>query len=472
MTTRSKDGARTLPKAGTTVTSESRPPAGPAETAPGLVLAWAAEQVHAHDRVRLAADEVTVGRAATASWCIPDERLSRTHFSVRAQGGRFLVRDLGSRNGTFADGARLEAPREIEPGAVLRAGDCVFVLEPDLARLAAPGERAGFDIAGRFHAAPLLQRLRLAARTGRHLLVHGETGAGKELAARALHELLGPTGRNGPLVAHNAARFAGEDDAVTTIFGVVKGAFTGVEARPGALEQAASGTLFLDEVHNLPARVQRSLLRFAEDGLLQRVGESAGRKVDVRLVLGTNVPLDAALADGRLAHDLVARLHTVEVPPLRERRADVPSVFGAVLECVLARLQIDPAPVGAALDARTVERLCRHDFRRGNVRELETLASLIGARIAVGEEPRAALRGAVEEAFPAAPAAGEPVAEEAAASSYERHRAEIIAAWRKVDGNLTRLEQTLEAQGIRCSRRWLAVFLERWGVRASRHHHS
>ncbi|MBN1771634.1 MAG: sigma 54-interacting transcriptional regulator [Deltaproteobacteria bacterium] len=475
MTARTTDAARRRPPAGTTVTQESTPSVHPAAPVPGLVLAFAPVGLATHDRARVGADELTVGRAPAAAWCIPDERLSRAHFAVRFADERFVARDLGSRNGTFADGARLETPRELAPGTVLRAGECAFVLERDLGRLAAPGERPAHDIAGRFHGPPLVQRLRLAAHTGRHVLLHGETGAGKELAARALHALLARTGRGGPLVAQNAARFAGEDDAVSSIFGLVKGAFTGVEARPGALEQAAGGTLFLDEVHNLPVRVQRSLLRFAEDGLGPRVGEAVGRKLDVRLILGTNVPLDQAVADGRLAHDLVARLHPVAVPPLRDRRADVPGIFAAVLHRVLAALGHEAEAVLAALDARAAERLLRHDYRRGNTRELESLAALVAARLAVGEPPAAALRGALDEALPAAPApapAGDPGAEpnalDAAASAYERHRAEIVAAYREVDGNLTRLEQVLEARGVRCSRRWLAVFLERWGVRARR----
>ena len=126
---------------------------------------------------------------------------------------------------------------------------------------------------------------------------------------------------------------------------------------------AAGGTLFLDEVHNLPLRVQRSLLRFAEDGLLQRAGEPTGRRGDVRLVLGTNVAVEAAVADGRLAHDLLARLHRVGIPPLRERRADVPAIFLEVL-----RRTLDPdtfSVVEKHIDAGLAERLCLHDYREG-----------------------------------------------------------------------------------------------------------
>jgi DNA-binding NtrC family response regulator len=497
----------------TTLTAEGAGIGGTAGgPVPGLLLAWTPPGTLADDRPAVGA-ELTVGRGSSCDWCIPDDLLSRTHFAAGSSGGRVLVADRGSRNGTFVDGVRLTAPREVTAGAVLRAGGCVFVVAADLRAVAPPGARPLFGIAGPFHADGIARRLRLAARSGRHVLLEGETGTGKELAARAVHELLGAAGRGGALVAHNAARFAGEDNAVTTLFGVARGAFTGVEARAGALETAGGGTLFLDEVHNLPARVQRALLRLAEDGMLQRVGEPAGRRVDVRLVLGTNAAVDDAVADGRLAHDLVARLHRVTLPPLRERRADVPGIFRHVLLAVAGPGLADA--VASHLEATVVERLCRHDFRRGNVRELQDLAARIAARIVEGEAPRPAIAAAIDEVLgPAAPqdglppgageepsglaarlrggpggveprsgglppGAGEepsgfkphglgPPGDPDAVSPYERHRAEIVAAWREADGNLSRLEQTLRARGLKLNRRWLAVFLDRWGVRAGR----
>jgi transcriptional regulator with AAA-type ATPase domain len=443
---------------------------GPPQAAatPGLVAAWLPPGIVADDRAPLGG-EVTVGRSSSAGWFIPDDRLSRTHFAVRREGARFLVRDLGSTNGTHVGGARLAAAREVGPGAVIRAGGCVFVVVGDIASLARPGEQSEFGVAGRFHAATIVRQIELAARSGRHVLLEGETGSGKELAARGLHAALAALGRSGPVVAHNAARYAGEQDAATMLFGVVRGAFTGVEPRTGALELAAGGTFFLDEVHNLPVRVQRSLLRFSEDGLLQRIGETPARKVDVRLLFGTNIPVDAAIADGRLAQDLVARLHRVAIPPLRERRADVPSIFAAVLSHVLPSLGIDPGPVVGALDAASLERLCLHDYRRGNVRELEDLAAVIGARIAGGSESRAAIAAALDGAVPAVVSdAREADDDSSSPSLYERRKAEIVAAYRELDGSLSRLEETLRARGIPCTRRWLAEYLERWGVRRKR----
>ena len=331
----------------------------------------------------------------------------------------------------------------------------------DLNALGAPGQPPEFGIAGTFHGPAIAKAVRVAARTDQHVLLEGETGTGKELAARGLHDALASGGRRGPFVAHNAARFTGEDDAVTTLFGVVRGAFTGVEPRTGVIEAAAGGTLFLDEVHNLPARVQRSLLRFVEDGILERSGDSVRRPVNVRIVCGTNVPVTEAVQEQRLAHDLVARLHGVGMPPLRERRADVPSLFLHVL-----RKAIEPKDAAAVADRLTVElveRLCVHDYRAGNVRVLEGIAAEIRGRLTEGDTPAEALVASVDAAMPA-PSTAPPI-DASCGSLYENHRSEITAAYYLADGNLSRLEQVLRERGLRCNRRWLTVFLDRWGVR-------
>jgi DNA-binding NtrC family response regulator len=317
-------------------------------------------------------------------------------------------------------------------------------------------------MAGRFHGPGIAERLGLAARTGRHVLLDGESGTGKELAARALHDLMAEDGRAGPLVALNAACYGGEEDAVAGLFGVVEGAFTGVKARSGALASAEGGTFYLDEVHNLPLRVQRSLLRFVEDGLLSPLGATASRKVDVRLVLGTNLGVEDAIDQGQLAADLAARLHRVVVPSLRDRREDVPDILDHVTRRLLPPETAEA--VLESLDSSMVARLCQHDFRHGNVRELEDLVALAGSRALSGEPAAEALSAAMEELVPR-PSSASARAAPTPRSRYVRHRAEIVAVYHEVDENLTRLEEVLRARGIRCTRRWLAVYLDKWGVR-------
>ena len=434
---------------------------------PGLLLIWKPRELNCDDRATLA-QRLLVGRSTTCDWRLNERRISRTHFSLAPAGERFLLRDEGSRNGVFADGRKIDGPVEVDLGTLLRAGGCVFQICRDLNLVAPPGEGNDEKLAGRYHAASIIHALRVAARTGRHVLLEGESGSGKELAAAKLHRVLSELGRRGELLPINAALYAGPDDAVAALFGVQRGAFSGVEARTGALELSDGGTLFLDEVHNLPLRVQRSLLRFAEDGELQLLGQSKRtRNTDVRLVLGTNVNVQQAIDDGLLAHDLVARMHRVTIPPLRERRADIPSIFLRILQRTLEKAVCDDVVRG--LDSDIVERLCLHDFRRGNVRELQDLAALIGARIHEGEEIAHVLRSSVEDAVGGVERTEHvPGRDEPARSVYERHRGKIISTYHKVDGNVSKLEATLRDQGIPCTRRWLAEFLDRWGVRSVR----
>jgi DNA-binding NtrC family response regulator len=460
---------------GATTAPAARASAAERGPVPGLALAWCPPGLTVDDRAPLLR-EVTIGRSSSCTWCIRDRMLSREHLSVApCEAGRFLVRDLASRNGVHVDGAKIERDREVGAGAVIRAGGCVLVVVPDLLELTPPGASiAATSMAGPFHSGAIDRQLRLAARTGRAVLLEGETGVGKELAARRLHDLFvalprAGAARTGQLHVHNAACFAGEDDAVGALFGVGKGAFTGVEPRAGALELAQGGTLFLDEAHALPLRAQQALLRFVEDGHVRPLGQPVqgrGRAVDLRLILGTNLLVDRACDDGRLAHDLVARLHRVHLPPLRERRADIPRIFLALVAETASRAEADA--IAASLGAELVERLCVHAYRRGNARELLGVAASACARIAEGEDASEALAHAIGELsgdhWAAAPAGPRAPADEDA-SSYERHRREILDSYRAHRGNLSHMVEHLRASGVPCTRQWLATYLDRWGVR-------
>lgn len=445
---------------------------------PGLLLIWEPRGAIADDRVALK-DGLVVGRSKSCSWCIVDRMLSRQHFRIDQRTNHdYILRDLGSHNGVSVDGAPVIDEAELHPGSLIRAGGCLFYAAADLNELATPDQRPQTLFAGRFQSAGLDRALRIASKTGLHLLLEGETGVGKELAAQRFAELERAQGRTADFVIHNAACFAGDDDAVGTLFGVVKGAYSGVDRRRGALEAADGGTLFLDEAHALTLRVQRSLLRFIEDGEVRSLGQEistrSSKRLDVRLILGTNIPIDEAVASGQLAHDLVARLRIVRIPPLRQRVADIPSIFLALLDRTLEPEMAEE--LNGVLRAKHLERMCLHDYRRGNVRELVHLAKIAAARIDEGTPAEDALEETLDEIFgpPSLPRiqnsqnwnAGKAAHREAVSqSTYEENKATILAAYEEVGGNLSRMVNRLGEQGIDCSRRWLAIYLDRWGLR-------
>ena len=198
------------------------------------------------------------------------------------------------------------------------------------------------------------------------VLIVGESGTGKELVARELHRR-GP-GESAPLVAVNSAALP-EQLFESELFGHERGAFTGADRlRRGAFEMAGGGTLFLDEVGELPLPAQAKLLRALEDRKLTRVGGERAIPTTARVVTATNRDLDAEVEARRFRQDLYYRLnvHTLHVPPLRDRRPDIPVLVDRLLSSIAAHLHVRPKAI--APDA--VALLTAHDWRKNNVREL------------------------------------------------------------------------------------------------------
>jgi two-component system nitrogen regulation response regulator NtrX len=201
------------------------------------------------------------------------------------------------------------------------------------------------------------------------VLVLGESGTGKELVARQLHER-GPRAAH-PFVAVNGAALP-EALAESELFGHEKGAFTGADrTRRGAFEAAHRGTLFLDEVGELPPPAQAKLLRVLETGTLTRVGSTGEIRVEVRTVAATNRDLDREAREGRFREDLLFRLnvHLLRVPPLRERLSDVPLLAEHFLSLVADHFGQRPKRLAPA----ALQLLGRYDWRRNNVRELRNV---------------------------------------------------------------------------------------------------
>ena len=215
----------------------------------------------------------------------------------------------------------------------------------------------------RMHA--VFQYVEAVARTGRPLLIVGETGVGKELIARAAHELSGRQGRFVPV------NIAGFDDTLLadTLFGHVRGAYTGAEqARPGLIEQARGGTLFLDEIGDLQPNSQVKLLRLLQEHEYLPLGADQPKRSDARVVVATHQDLPQMVADGHFRKDLFYRLsaHRVEIPPLRERLEDLPLLIQKFAQQASEEMGKPPPTIPDGLYA-----LMRHASFPGNVRELQ-----------------------------------------------------------------------------------------------------
>ena len=246
----------------------------------------------------------------------------------------------------------------------------------------------------------MLDRIRQIARSDATVLVVGETGTGKEIVARHLHELGPRSGK--PFVAVNCGAFP-ESLVESELFGHERGAFTGaITAKPGWFEAAQGGTLFLDEIGDLPLGVQVKLLRVLQEREVVRLGSRQALPIDVWMVAATNVNLDQAVAAGRFRQDLYYRLGVaiLALPPLRERPGDILPLAGYFLRLYSQRLGGGPATLSPEAEAR----LLGHGWP-GNIRELENVihsALLVarGDRIAPEDLPLRDLPGVLAQPDP------------------------------------------------------------------------
>jgi DNA-binding NtrC family response regulator len=269
------------------------------------------------------------------------------------------------------------------------------------------------------------------------VLIVGESGSGKELVARDVHRLSGR--QREPFIALNCAAIP-EQLVESELFGHERGAFTGAHAtRKGAFEAAGKGTLFLDEIGELPLQAQAKLLRALEEGHVVRVGASRPLAVAARIVAATNRELQREVAERRFREDLLFRLdvHTLRVPPLRERRSDIPELTDHLLRATCARFGMRRKIISAA----AVERLSSYDWKRNNVRELRNVI----------ERMVIACDGDVigEEHIPAEISGRQSVpAREVSASTFVELKAEaerqiVVAALERNDWHVTRTARAL-----------------------------
>jgi transcriptional regulator of acetoin/glycerol metabolism len=376
-----------------------------------------------------AGSDAFIGRDEECAAQLSGQDVSRRHAVVQAQGPHAVLVDLGSRNGTWVNGRAIKSI-VLAADDVVRVGGWVGVVTRGAAPLGAlaPGLYGGQALRD------ALESAERASRSDLPIVLEGETGTGKEAVSRAIHTW---SGRAGPFVAVNCAALP-EALAEGELFGYRRGAFTGAEqANLGYFRAAQRGTLLLDEVCELPLSLQAKLLRALEQREVQPLGEPKPFKLDVRILAAAQGSLAAEVEQGRFRADLFARLDglTVQLPPLRERRGEIPYLF--------TRLLVE----GAAgrppnVDVRLVERLCLYDWPF-NVRELGLLVKRL--LVLHGAEPNLKLRHLPERMLKGAE--GEPAHAELELGPKDAAEppdfTQLLEALRACQGNVARAAQRI-----------------------------
>ncbi|MCK6544746.1 sigma 54-interacting transcriptional regulator [Myxococcota bacterium] len=366
---------------------------------------------------RAVTDTLTIGSAPGNDLVLQDPTVSRYHVELSRLDDGISIVDLGALNGTFVGAVRVERGL-VPPGTVLRLGRTQVRLgDGDAVPVDLLGEDRFGELVG---GSPLMQKLmaqiRRASTSDASVLVSGETGSGKELIARAIHDA-SPRAR-GPFETVDCGALM-PTLVASELFGHEKGAFTGADRQHvGAFERADGGTIFLDEIGELPPSLQPALLGVLERRSFRRIGAQKPIEVDVRIVAATHRDLRAEVNAGSFRQDLYFRLAVVplRVPPLRERASDIPLLVEHFL-----REAGHSGPVSEIVPDAVLDSLRAHRWP-GNVRELR---NFVESALALGEPlPLDGATSAGDErgsGFPSVPLATlnrEP---------YQKARAQVIA---------------------------------------------
>jgi transcriptional regulator with GAF, ATPase, and Fis domain len=325
--------------------------------------------------LEIAKPRVTGGRSIISDLVLADKAVSGTHFEIAARDDGYRLRDLNSRNGVYVGDLRI---REVflRPGTVFKMGHTSIQFQPlqDVVEIEL-SKRDRFDaiIGGSAAMRQIFAQLEKVAPSDLTVLITGETGTGKEMVARAVHNT--STRKNKPFVVLDCGSIPREL-IESTLFGHEKGSFTGaVGQHIGCFEQAQGGTIFLDEIGELDITLQPKLLRVLEQREIKRVGGDRTVKVDVRVLAATNRDLREEVNKGHFREDLYFRLSVVhvELPPMRERREDIPGLANHFLRDIAGRrsMQMSFGP-----DAITA--MIGHAWP-GNVREMRNVVERAAA---------------------------------------------------------------------------------------------
>ncbi len=314
---------------------------------------------------------VVIGRGAEAEVRVEDPSVSRAHVRLVPEGNAWSVVDLGSRTGTLVEDRPVDRA-SLVPGQRLKLGRTVLRLERTTLLVLAPRpseDRLGPLVGASESMRSLYGMIRQVAPMDLPVVVHGETGTGKELVARLLHDLGNRKDR--PFGVVDCTLLSG-DHLRDELFGHAKGAFTGADsARAGAFEAADGGTVFLDEIGELPLELQPTLLRVLQEGEVRPLGSDQPKRVSVRIVAASHRDLAARVREGLFRQDLFYRLSavTLTVPPLRDRLEDLDLLAEALVP-------------GRRFSESARAALLRHAWP-GNVRELAQVL-----RVSAAMQPR------------------------------------------------------------------------------------
>ena len=395
-------------------------------------------------RRELTADRIVIGSHPDCDVPLTDPTVSRQHCEIALVRGGYTIRDLDSTNGTFIDKLRV-AEVTIDRDTRMRVGESTLRITPldsSVVLPLAPTTSFG-PLLGRSPAMRrVFERLARVAPTAITVLLLGESGTGKEVAARALH--LASPRADGPFVVVDCAALA-PTLIESELYGHERGAFTGADrARVGAFESARGGTVFLDEIGELPLDLQTRLLGVIERRRVQPLGGKEARAVDVRLVAATNRDLRREVNRGAFREDLYFRLAvaTVELPPLRERPEDIALYVDELLG----------ENPGVTVSPETLARLEQQRWP-GNVRELR---NFLERAVAFGDAEAAAGLDAPAPR-PDAPAPYK-LAKARLLEEFERgYVTELLA---RHDGNITHAARAAEIDRV-----YLLRLLDKFGLR-------
>ena len=408
------------------------------------------------EAIAIAELTLTVGSGAGNDVLLSDPTISRRHLAIEPTPDGVMLRDLGSTNGSFVQGARFQE-LTLGFGTEVTIGQTTlkYVPSEEQLELAPSDEESYGSLAGRDPKLRKLFRLLAdVAASDATVLIEGETGTGKELFAEEIHRH--SARRGGPFVVFDCGAVP-KELIESALFGHLRGAFTGaVSDRPGAFEEADGGTLFLDEIGELAPEVQPSLLRALDKRAVRPVGGTGYSQVSVRVVAATNRNLRAEIAAKRFREDLYYRLAVVRmhVPPLRERPDDIPLLVEHFARQFSGGRQLE-------VSREELERL-RHHAWPGNVRELRNVidracALSHGSKLEIDEafdEKTGAQAGTVDIDLPFKEAKAQLI------DSFEREY--IRAQLKRFEGNLSAAARSAEVD-----RKHFRELLRKHGLRES-----